>query len=54
MGAYGGQTSVEERWAIIAFVRALQRSQLAMIDDVPAEHKDALTDPLSPGAAAKE
>ncbi len=36
MGAYGGLISVEDRWAIIAYVRALQRSRLAYVDELPA------------------
>lgn len=35
MGAYGPNVPVEDRWAIIAYVRVLQRSQLATIEDVP-------------------
>ncbi len=35
MGAYGANVTVEDRWAIIAYVRALQRSQLATVEDVP-------------------
>ena len=35
MGEYGQQVTVEDRWAIIAYIRALQRSQNAKIDDVP-------------------
>jgi hypothetical protein len=35
MGAYGANVVVQDRWAIIAYVRALQRSQLATPDDVP-------------------
>jgi len=35
------QISVEDRWAIVAYVRALQRSQHASLSDVPdAERKD--------------
>jgi mono/diheme cytochrome c family protein len=41
MGAYGSNISVSDRWAIIAYLRALQRSQLAGIDDVP-EHERAV------------
>jgi mono/diheme cytochrome c family protein len=37
MPAYGPQISVEDRWAIVAYVRALQRSQNATVDDVPPE-----------------
>jgi len=35
MGAYGANVTVEDRWAIIYYVRALQRSQLASVADVP-------------------
>ncbi len=35
MGAYGANVAVQDRWAIIAYVRALQRSQLATVEDVP-------------------
>jgi mono/diheme cytochrome c family protein len=37
MPAYGSQIEVEDRWAIVAYVRALQRSQNATVDDVPDE-----------------
>jgi mono/diheme cytochrome c family protein len=37
MPAYGPQIPVEDRWAIVAYVKALQRSQNATIDDVPAD-----------------
>lgn len=37
MPAYGPQIPVSDRWAIVAYVRALQRSQNATIDDVPAD-----------------
>jgi len=35
MGAYGANVTVEDRWAIVAYLRALQLSQLGSIDDVP-------------------
>jgi mono/diheme cytochrome c family protein len=35
MGAYGPNVVVEDRWAIVAYLRALQFSQLATIEDVP-------------------
>ncbi|HEY3864150.1 MAG TPA: cytochrome c [Verrucomicrobiae bacterium] len=35
MGSYGANVTVEDRWAVIAYVRALERSQLATADDVP-------------------
>ena len=37
MPAYGPQIPVEDRWAIVAYVRALQRSRASSLDDVPAE-----------------
>jgi mono/diheme cytochrome c family protein len=37
MPAYGAQIPVDDRWAIVAYVRALQRSQFARPEDVPAE-----------------
>jgi mono/diheme cytochrome c family protein len=50
MGPYGGQIEIGDRWAIIAYVRALQRSRLAFIDDVPADHRDALRRAMVPAA----
>jgi hypothetical protein len=35
MSAYGPNVDVADRWAIIAYVRALQRSRLGTLDDVP-------------------
>ena len=37
MPAYGSQISVEDRWAIVAYLRALQRSSRATLDDVPRD-----------------
>lgn len=42
MPPYGSQIDVEDRWAIVAYVRALQRSQNATIDDVPQEWRASL------------
>ena len=36
-GGYGPTVTVEDRWAIVAYLRALQLSQLGTIDDVPQE-----------------
>jgi mono/diheme cytochrome c family protein len=35
MGAYGPQIAVEDRWAIVAYLRALQRSQNATVAELP-------------------
>jgi len=50
MGAYGGVITVEDRWAIIAYVRALQRSHLASVDDVPADERSRIPNPPPVGA----
>ncbi|MGB8355457.1 MAG: cytochrome c [Chthoniobacteraceae bacterium] len=43
MGAYGSNIAVEDRWAIIAYIRALQRSQNGTLGDVADEaHKNFL------------
>ncbi len=48
MGPYGAQVAVEDRWAIIAYLRALQRSQNGRIDDVPADRRAELDKPAEP------
>ena len=42
MGAYGPNVPVEDRWAIIAYLRSLQLSWLGTIDDVPPELRGSL------------
>jgi len=42
MQGYAEQVPVRDRWLIIAYVRALQLSQHATIDDVPADRRGAL------------
>lgn len=37
MGSYANELSVEDRWAVVAYLRALQRSQTARIDEAPAD-----------------
>lgn len=39
--------SVKDRWAIVAYVRVLQRMSSGSIDDVPAEMRNTLTDSKS-------
>lgn len=52
MGPYGGIIPSEDRWAIIHYVRALQRSRLATIEDVPAGDRMKLPAGTVPAAAA--
>lgn len=42
MGAYGPNVSVSDRWAIVAYVRALQRSQSGKLTDLTPEKQAAL------------
>ena len=44
MLAYGPNLIVSDRWAIIAYLRALQRSQNATEADIPPEHHAELTE----------
>lgn len=42
MGAYAGQIPVEDRWNIIAYMRALQRAATGTVEDVPADKRSEL------------
>jgi mono/diheme cytochrome c family protein len=42
MAGYGSQIPVQDRWAIAAYVRVLQRSQNATPDQVPADRRAGL------------
>lgn len=55
MMAYGPNVLVADRWAIIAYLRALQRSQHATIADVPEDQRAELDKPpASPPPPAKK
>ena len=51
MMPYGPNVIVPDRWAIIAYLRALQRSQNATIGDVPEDRRAELDQPASPAPA---
>jgi mono/diheme cytochrome c family protein len=42
MAGYGAQITIADRWAIVAYVRALQRSQNAPPEDVPEAERESL------------
>jgi mono/diheme cytochrome c family protein len=42
MPSYGKQIPVEDCWAIVAYIRALQRSQRATLSDVPESERAQL------------
>jgi mono/diheme cytochrome c family protein len=45
MQDYAAQVPVADRWAIAAYIRALQLSQRATLDDVPADRRAELDQP---------
>jgi mono/diheme cytochrome c family protein len=50
MPSYEGQITVADRWAIVAYVRALQLSQNAPLSVVPPEKQDAMQAQSAPAA----
>ena len=50
MPDYSSQIPPRDRWAIVAYIRALQLSQHATLEDVPAEERSKMS-PLPPAAA---
>jgi hypothetical protein len=48
MPDYAAQIPVRDRWLIVAYVRALQLSQHASVDDVPADRRGDLDAPAAP------
>lgn len=56
MQGYAEQIPVRDRWLIVAYVRALQLSQHASVDDVPADKRaelDAAPDPVPAASTEK-
>ena len=51
MPDYATQIPVQDRWLIVAYVKALQLSQHAAADDVPADQRAALDAAPAPAAA---
>lgn len=48
MASYASSLTPQERWSIVLYVRALQRSRNAKIEDVPVEQRSGLTDAQAP------
>lgn len=48
MLGYGANIPVDDRWAIVAYVRALQLAQTATINDVPPDERAKLEAPVKP------
>ena len=51
MQGYAEQIPVRDRWLIVAYVRTLQLSQHASVNDVPADHRAALDAEPKPSSA---
>lgn len=51
MPGYAASLTPKERWAIALYVKALQKSQNASIDDIPVDKRSQL-EPAAPAAAA--
>ena len=43
MPDYSAQINARDRWAIIAYIRALQRAQQGTLADVPEDQRGKLT-----------
>ncbi|MEM6473374.1 MAG: quinol:electron acceptor oxidoreductase subunit ActD [Planctomycetota bacterium] len=54
MPGYAGQVSVKNRWAIVAYVRALQKSQNASLDVVPDDERSAVESEVEAARAELE
>jgi mono/diheme cytochrome c family protein len=48
MMGYAAQIAHADRWAIVLYVRALQRSQNASLEDVPSDHRSGMQMPEAP------
>ena len=42
MMGYGANLTVRDRWAIVTYVRSLQRSQIVKLDELPPAERDAV------------
>lgn len=47
MSSYASRVDVVDRWAIVAYIRALQLSQLAEFDELPPQTKEQLENVIS-------
>lgn len=54
MPSYAAQIPPRDRWAIVAYIRALQLSQGATLDDVPADVRGALERGETPATGASQ
>jgi hypothetical protein len=48
MASYAAELPVHERWAVVAYVRALQVSQVSPLDRAPPEQQSRLMQEAAP------
>lgn len=48
MGPYGDRLVVQDRWAVIAYLRALQRSRLGTVEELPENLREKMQAALKP------
>lgn len=53
MADYSAQVAPRDRWAIAAYIRVLQYSQEASVNDVPPDQQKQLSAPAAPAAPAQ-
>jgi hypothetical protein len=53
MSSYASQVPARDRWAIAAYIRALQLSQRGSLDDVPARQRGSLEAAVGEPAAVE-
>jgi mono/diheme cytochrome c family protein len=53
MQDYSAQVPVADRWAIVAYIRALQRARRGTIDDVPVDRRAELDRPQAAPAGSE-
>ena len=44
MMGYGANIAIRDRWAIVCYVRALQKSQLVKLEELPADQAQKIRD----------
>lgn len=54
MGGYKGQISVEDRWAIVLYVRTLQQSEYSSLEDVPEDLRLNYDEPIKIGFESED
>ena len=54
MPSYASRVAPHDRWAIVAYIRALQRSQNGSVDDVPPELRDKIAESEAVQEQARE